>query len=158
MVRPLLEAMDTYADGGGLAFWMDTVAQHFGPNGLWEMKGAKDGTPPCMPTRPDLRELPTDRQFAHRMVVASRSDRGISKRFNTNIHSHPIGASIKNTVTRALAVGSPVRFLPWFDITWSRVVLKPGHGDCTHIAYTPFLYEPLVLALHLHLDDALGPM
>jgi hypothetical protein len=66
------------------------------------------------------------------------------------------GASFKVRLTRQLVQSdSPVRFLPWHAITWTRWRLHKGQGDCTHFAYTPFLYEPVLMAMHLHLDDAL---
>ena len=42
-VAPLLNALDRHVRCGGLSFWMDTVAQHFGPSGLFELAMAEVG-------------------------------------------------------------------------------------------------------------------
>ena len=95
--------------------------------------------------------------------LATRHEFGLRPGHPGNgIFGHPpeliaIGTDIKVRAAHALNPGDRIRCLPWFAISATRHRLHPGRAvlDCTHLAYTPFLYDLLVDTLHLHLDDLL---
>mmetsp|Transcript_62178 Transcript_62178/g.140628 ORF Transcript_62178/g.140628 Transcript_62178/m.140628 type:complete len:478 (+) Transcript_62178:189-1622(+) len=155
-VQPWIQALDQYSRVGGMSFWMDTMAQHFGPAGDYDMRTPMTSNNTCSVLNPNLRRLPTDEHLIQTLKteearVELRESRAFSELGER-------GSDFKNTFTRALCPpGCNVKFLPFYDITASRERLKSGlispeKLDCTHIAYTPLLYEPLVMSLNMLLN------
>ena len=163
-VRPWLHALGSYARAGGVSFWIDNVAQHFGALGSFESWRRQHDDPSdvrvhCWELDASTWELPGDTALAGQYATNKSLVR-------TDLNGVLVGANFKNLLVRALVPPSDrahIHFLPWFHISSTRTSLHPGGlktrkpsaMDCTHLAFTPFLYEPLVVALNLRLQVAI---
>ena len=167
-LEPILNYMSQRSQAGGLVVWSDTIAQSHPrrpddpdsiDGGMYE--GSAAHLAQLNTTRRDGKaaagqvcgaisaDSESDRQRARAFVARFRrgdATEADEQGFGNGGNDGRVGPRYKSLLARAL-MNTTLPSIPLYDITRARGHLHPGSADCTHIAYTPFVYELVIAAL-----------